>query len=292
MAQDNMKMKIVIDGDNKGFKKSLNQTSRDIKQFEQETGKGSGGGGGNKLSNLLQGSAAVGLLAKGGAWSAVKDNLGDRISNNSAFAYGLLNQKRTVDNFRVRTEARKNSPYQEVRDAAAANIRNNAPAGTTHESLRNRMNQGSALRGKIGGAMAGLNTVPGGLAVSAAALITTLLIANGNKWSKRINEASSQYSGVAMGNRARLEAENTRRDIRLARSQGGRMWGLGSTTMRDNASNFRRNSGTEVGGGISNMLGTGYDYAVGAANNVLGFNMTGGPLGWVYRQMTSEGGPK
>ena len=54
MAQDNMKMKIVIDGDNKGFKKSLNQTSRDIKQFEQETGKGSGGGGGNKLSNLLK----------------------------------------------------------------------------------------------------------------------------------------------------------------------------------------------------------------------------------------------
>ena len=101
-----------------------------------------------------------------------------------------------------------------------------------------------------------------------------------------MNEASAQYSGVAMGNKARLEAENTRRDIQLARTYGS------YTVMRDNASNFRRNSGTEVGGGITNMLGTGYDYAVGAVNNVLGFNMTGGPLGWVYRQMTSEGGPK
>ena len=286
MAQDNMKMKIVIDGDNSGFKKSLNQTSRDIKQFEQETGKGSGKGGGNKLSNLLQGSAAVGLLAKGGAWKAVKDNLGDRISNNSSFAYGLLNPKDKVSNLRTRLEARHRSPYKEVRDKAAANIRDNAPRGTTHESLRKRMNQGAAVRGKIGGALMALNTVPGGLLVSAAALVTTLLIANGKKWAQRINESSAQYSGVAMGNKARLEAENTRRDIQLARTYGA------STVMRDSAANFRRNSGTEVGGGIGNMIGTGWDYAVGGANNVLGFSMTGGVLGWVVRQMTSEGGPK
>jgi hypothetical protein len=283
MAQDNMKMKIVIDGDNKGFKKSLNQTSRDIKQFEQQTGKVKGGGG---MGSTLINAGALNMLTGGKAWEGIKGHLGDRISNNSAFAYGLLNKKNTVDRFRVRTEARKNSPYAEVRDRAAANIRDNATHGTTHESLRNRMNQGSALRGKLGQGLAGVNTMMGGVATAAAAAAVTILIANGAKWAKRINEASSQYSGVAMGNRARIEAENTRRDIRLARTYGG------STVMRDNAANFRRNSGTEVGGGIANILGTGYDAAVGAANNVLGFNMTGGPLGWVYRQMTSEGGPK
>ena len=63
MASDNMKMKIVIDGDNSGFKKSLNQTSRDIKQFEQKQGGGGVGGGG--LAALAGGAGLSEVMRRG-----------------------------------------------------------------------------------------------------------------------------------------------------------------------------------------------------------------------------------
>ena len=72
MASDNMKMKIVIDGDNRGFKKSLNQTSRDMKQFEQKQSKGGGGGAGLGAMEVLGGGTALGAAGVGARRGALR----------------------------------------------------------------------------------------------------------------------------------------------------------------------------------------------------------------------------
>lgn len=71
MASDNMKMKIVIDGDNRGFKKSLDQTSRDMKQFEAKQG-GGGRGAGLGAMEVLGGGTALGAAAVGARRGALR----------------------------------------------------------------------------------------------------------------------------------------------------------------------------------------------------------------------------
>lgn len=298
MAKNDMKMKIQIDGDNKGFKKSLNESTLDMKNFVQ-TAQGMAGGRGIGPA-LAAGGSAIAAYAASNKFSHLKNK------NFTRDATSAL----TLDNILAGHKKGKNGPAERAANALHAQNRSMAKGHPGRPDLqvskkhiayqatvaehraflkseRANRRKGNRIELKNKAIQALPAILKAASVVGAVASVAALVIGpQMTKWQKRVNEASAQYSGAAMGNRARLEAENTRRDIRLARTYGS------STVMRDNAANFRRNSGTEVGGGIANMAGAAFDVGVGAFNNVIGFNMTGGPLGWVYRQMTSEGGPK
>ena len=270
---------VNIKGNNRGLKQSLNQSSRDIGRFGQKTQQQMKGGLG--FGELL-GIGAISNLGKIG--NAIKTlNTANTHRKLGTFADSMnviRGQKQMEDQI-------MNKRRHFAHDGNIAGYRQATNvAARSRASRRRTVNTMKDVRDKVSGAQDYINPakalmVPGAVA-AIAAVAGAVLVANGKKWADRINESAMQFSGAAIGNQARLDAANMRRDIQLAKS------GSGSAIFRQNAADFRKNSG--AGGQVTNFLGGAYDAAVGAGSNAI-FGIPG--LIMNIKQISDTvGGPK
>ncbi len=123
--------------------------------------------------------------------------------------------------------------------------------------LQKWQNRGASVRGFLLSATGAITSVAGAVAGG-------LLIANANKWQKRVNDATGMYSSAVIRNRAQLEKKNLLKDISMARDPALQK----SSIMRQNAADYRRNSGKNWAQ-ISNVAGSAMDYTIGYLGNVL-----------------------
>ena len=219
MSNKDMKMRIAIEGDNKGFKRSLNQTERDMKQFETRQSSGvadllaagsvfAGGAGARKL---LLGNMAKYTGIKGGTADA-------RGYGMQALAGGVLgnpnlrkwesthrrrlnkNNARIAKNSGIREDM--NGRFDDTRKGRAAFRARNQSAG-----FLKGLEVASAIR------MA-LPVVAPVIAVAAAAAAKS--ISNQNKF----DAAAGEFSGAVIGEKARIEVEELQRAIQRSKDSG------------------------------------------------------------------------
>ena len=268
---------VNIKGNNQGLKRSLNQSSRDIKNFSGKTEKAMKNGVGVGEIAALAGASNIGKI------------MGSLQTLRSARSY-----KRDgvwTDAMSIVRQQRQHSDYLESRRRHAAHDGNIGSYGaysgmiaeqrarrrTTNRTLMERRDKEKAANTLFSPSRILLGQIGAITAVTA-----TILAANGTKWAKRINESAMSYSGAAIGNQARIDAANMRRDIQLGRQNSN------SAITRQNAANFRKNSGT--GGNVTNYLGAAWDAGVGAASNAV-FGIPG--LIMNIKQVSETfGGPK
>ncbi len=289
---------VNIKGNNKGLKRSLNQSGRDIKTFARDTERQAKNGFGLGDALMLGGIMKSGALAKG-MLGVYQKNLGmggrgtTRLGRSAAMpiSAGLLNTDvgqlygaqlagRVAMAKDKRTAAAKAMTFE----AGRVRARGLNPADTdihlgqngTRLSRRSRVlagrnkqlglyNKSVALRGALLSATGVITSVAG-------AVVTGLLAANASKWQKRINKSTEQFSGVVAANKARIQAQNLKRDIRLAQDPTNQQFSM----MRQNAANYRANSGNPGFGNAMNAAGAGWDYFIGFMTNALSKTLSGG----------------
>lgn len=284
---------VNIKGNNRGLKNSLNQSSSAIKNFSNETQRQMNGIGFKDLLGLSAVNAltnnlgavikGTGKFKEGGGFKAIGEALDLRTtlgrSLDTSRKIGRLERARER-----RIKRAGGTPSLDfLRTPAGKDFIKRIDNGTTAQIAQLRLNRRNMLKGKVG--QLGLPTIAKASMVGAAAAGAAIAIANSAKWSKRINEASMQYSGAAIANQNRIDAANMRKDIQLARSKSG------SAIFRQNAADYRRNSGEGLGQLGNAALGA-FDYGMGAASNNISWILTGGPIGSLVRALTTEGGPK
>jgi hypothetical protein len=254
-ASNDMKLNIKVNGDNRGFKNTLNQTAGELKKFEQ---KASGSGAAGRVAQAL----ALG----GGAFAAANTlRQGMNIKRSGGYLEAmdtLRSGKRQIDELtNLRNDAARNKNmsayygFEELRASARYRRR---------EHIGKLKGHRDAMRTSRDTLLAPLRMAASGpgLAIIAGA-VATLVTANAGKWAKRMNEATEQYSGSVISFQNRLEAKNMRKDIALARNPLVQR----ASMMRSAAADFRRNSG--AGGVLSNTAGGAWDALVGTASNAI-----------------------
>ena len=208
MASDNMKMKIVIDGDNRGFKKSLNQTSRDMKQFEKKQG-GSGAGG---LAALAGGAGLAETMRRGAL-------------RNSASMLGLPG-KQTAGRTGVQAllgsllgNPKMGKHISKARRrVGAANALPKGPGLATPEQAE-AMRLGRAGQGTLTGAAAGgfikgaLMSATAGAAIAAAATVAFAKLASSGK--QQLQDSTRFSAGVSVA-KAQKEQRDIMRQLNIA----------------------------------------------------------------------------
>ena len=268
---------VNIKGNNQGLKRSLQQSSRDIKNFSGQTEKA--------MNNGLSFGDIVGI----GAISQLPSVI-SRISQATSRAAfmtkhgmngkrGLLHMDKKVDDMLAskKRHAAFDGDIDGYRRMRSLHAGHRAERRYRIGTLRGHQQEATALK-----KMFSPTRILLGSAAAIAAVTGTILATNGMKWAKRINESAMSYSGAAIGNQARIDAANMRKDVQLGRQNAG------SAIFRQNAANFRKNSG--AGGNVANVIGGAYDAAVGVASNAV-FGIPG--LIMNYKQVADTiGGPK
>ena len=250
---------VNIKGNNQGLKRSLNQSSRDIKSFSDKTEKQMGGGLG--FGDMLS-------LTALNKFGAIKNAINKRVAkapkrdHQAAYfgggMFGELGRTNTViSRMRIdsatyqfkkayhRRQVKMESDHLKARGLSpslAWQIRQ-AKVQRLYEKRiskldkrANAMERGRNLRG------------PAMAATAVAATAVAIILANGSKWATRMNQAGGKFSGAVIANRARINADNTRRDIALARDKGH----MASVQFRDNMKDARRNAGAISAGAAMN----------------------------------------
>lgn len=268
---------INIKGNNQGLKRSLNQSSRDIKQFAGQSEKAMKQGLGFADVAAIAGASNIGKIF--GAGQTLRQANRYRREGTWSDAMTIVRQQRQTSTMLEsrRRHAAFDGDIRGYRSLSGMAAENRAQRRQTINTLKERRNKERAARQMLRPSVLLMG------AVGAIAAVTgTILASNGAKWAKRINESAMSYSGAAIGNQARIDAANMRKDIQLARQNAG------SAVFRQNAANFRKNSG--AGGNVANYIGGAYDAAVGLASNAV-FGIPG--LIMNFKQVSDTiGGPK
>ncbi len=259
---------VNIKGNNQGLKRSLNQSSRDISTFGKQTERSMKGGLG-----------AMDILGIGA------------VSNAQTLIKG-------VQAMNTRRRQNKHSVHELMRTFSADGRPNRQFIGPLPrtEHLRHRNNQQfidatrarrkrvNAEQKAVSPMMRSMLASPGVLA-AVAGVTAAVLATNGKKFADRINGATNQYSGMVAANRARLHAENVRRDIRLARDPRNQAFSM----FRQNAADFRKNAGSAQLGNAYNAGAGILDYILGAVSGGLANSLTGNLL-MSNRMVNAQGG--
>ena len=268
---------VNIKGNNQGLKRSLQQSSRDITRFGKQTEQTMKGGLGFGDIAALAGISNIGNIAKAG--------------NTLRNAHMIKQRGTWTDAMNIVRGQKSNGDFVRGKMRHAAHDGNIAEYHRLRRMDANHRANRRETLGKLKGhrdATAQAQSILSmprlllGASTAIAAVTGTILAVNGTKWAKRINQSAMSYSGAAIGNQARLDAMNMRKDIQLARQNSN------SAITRQNAANFRMNSG--AGGNVTNYLGAAWDAGVGAASNAV-FGIPGLIMN-VKQVSETFGGPK
>lgn len=272
---------VNIKGNNRGLKQSLNQSQRALKDFAGNAEKTFNSGA---LKALLGG----GLVAAG-AWAASK-NMPKWIDPGSSWRQKTVSEITLSNIMHGRGKGGPRDRAVKALEEQNRSIRRGHPgrpdlevsrrhmqfqgneaehrAFLRHErrnlKMAKRIDRRAAIKQTVIRALPGIlsaaSTVAavGGVVLAAAAM-------NGSKWQKRINESTMKYSGAVAANKARIQAANVKRDIALARNPVNQQFSM----MRQNAANYRANSGNPGFGNAMNVAGAGWDYFIGFMTNAL-----------------------
>lgn len=243
---------VNIKGDNKGLKRTLDQSSRQVQGFAKKTEdrmkNGLGFGDIAALGALmnLRSLPSIGRNALQGM-RGIRDARNTRLTE----AHLMSSKERRKLGFEGRNFLREQDPA----------------LNAAHLAIRDQKRRTNRQLAPLNGVRNGLRMVMTGPAVLAAvtAATATVLAVNGKKWANRINEATLQFNGRNIGYQARLEVANMRRDIAMANNPIM----ASSARTRMAAADFRKNSGMSGTGVMANTIGAAYDGAVGAASNAI-----------------------
>ena len=212
MSKNDMRMNIHIDGDNKGFKRALGQTKRDINQFEK-----SQGGGGVSAGEL----AAVGGVAGMGVYmrrSILRNSakmLGlpgnqtpGRVGTQAALGALLANPKLQEHTSRARKQV-----------AAAAALPRGPGLATAKQAgimKDGRIGQGTLAGADIGYAVKGmLMAGTMGAAISAASVAA---FAKMSSFGRKELKSSTQFSATASMAQAMKDQRDVQRQMAIGNS--------------------------------------------------------------------------
>ena len=208
MSKD-MKMKIQIDGDNKGFKNSLRQTGRDIDRFQQKQSSGGGLG----MSELL-----ASQFITGGGMGKMLGNARNAAMT-SAFKPSLNKVNRGMNARRNLSEASRIS--ERAGSLSQARIFNNMAIA---QSDRNQRNIGKAQRNQkmiqgVGvGATYGYAALKGAGAAAAIAAAATAALFKMSSFGRQQNKAAGQFSGTATLAGAMKDQRDVQRQVAISQN--------------------------------------------------------------------------
>ena len=251
MARDT-ELNIRINGDNRGFKKSLNQTQRDINQFEKSSG---GGGTAAGIAGGLAGTAGlVGIrklllsnlasytgIRKPGARPAaygIQAGMGAALGNPHVGSWMVTHAKqmRTEKN-KLREMRRRRAGALAGRDSVSTDATDLKSARASLQTIR--QNRAFLSVGKLA------QQVRMALPVLAP-VMTVMAAAIGKKISNQnqLDASSKEFSGAVLAHEAKLEVSEIKRRIERSRDAGF----IGSQKRSANASLALSRAGTSVTG--------------------------------------------
>lgn len=203
MSKD-MKMKIQIDGDNKGFKNTLRQTGRDIDQFQQ---KQSNGIGMSELvaSQVLGGKlgSSLGNLRNSAMSSAFRPSL-DKIQK------GRTKRNNLAEASRISERAGNSSQARVFRDMAMIQSRKNEKS-----MFRAQRNQ-KLIQGAGAGATYGFAALKGAGAAAAIAAAAGAALYKMSSFGRQQSKAAGQFSATATMAQAMKDQRDIQRQIEIA----------------------------------------------------------------------------
>ncbi len=241
---------VNIKGDNRGLKRSLDQSSRQVQGFAKKTE--------DRMKNGL-GFADIAAL---GALANVR-SLPGLVKRVQRGRRGMREIAEKADGYRMVQHMRRHQGYEGrffhriTRPDTAARIEE-------MKANKRRLNADRNALLPMQRTVKALLSAPA-VTAAVAGMVGAVWVANANKWQKRTTEAANKFSGTVIANKARIDAANVRRDIRLARDP----MLAGGVQMRQNAANYRANSGNPGFGNAMNVAGAGWDYFIGFMTNAL-----------------------
>ncbi len=268
---------VNIKGNNQGLKKSLNQSQRDMQNFSKKAeGFMSGGTRGVTAAVAAAGTGIAGLLAAKRIPKIPKAMV-QNVASESAMAALSINRTLGKDSIFEREKQKlkdQNASYRKAGHPAhtimnSRQINHHAANAEHRMFLRqerqyrrwgNRQRMKNDAKRAIPGVVRGVATF---LGISAAGI--GMIIANAAKWQQRMNIAGGRFNGSVIANRARISAENTRRDIALARNPGM----MRSVQFKDNMADVRRNSGAPEAGAVMNYASGTWDWFMASMTDTL-----------------------
>ncbi len=236
--KDNLKLKVAIDGDNKGFKRALTSTQRDIGKMQEKTKRGGLGFGD------LIGLGAISQVPK-----AIK----------AVAARKMMNSRKSI------------AEVQSIREMKHSMRHNDGSMTGNQVNLVNQRladhRATKAKRNRLRADAMPLQQVKMMLPAIIAGLATTAVIATiANKFSNmnKFDAQSKQFSGSVMAHEAQLEVAQIRRN--LARAKDPTF--VAQQKRLASAQFYSQNSGTSANGrNLGADVATTWEYLKGYVTN-------------------------
>ena len=291
MAKDTGRMNIRIDGDNRGFKESLKDSQRSVKQFEQQTsgsvkdllaaGSILAGGVGTRKFLLGNSAAQLGITGKrqshaSGNGYGVQSMLGAALGNPNLRRWETTHKKRLA---KQKARIAKNQSLQETQ-SFDPNWDGTKRGKATFRAKRQseKYLQGLQIAANLRLAMPMLAPV-----VATAAAGAAVAVANQNKFDGK----AAEFSGAVIAGKARIEVEELQRA--LTRSQDSGL--VGSQMRSARASQALGRAGTSTSGvNVFSEFASVIKRATAGAVNVVGSAMTAEGAFAAYGGMGIPGG--
>ena len=270
-ASNDMKLNIQVNGDNRGFKNTLNQSTQDLKRFMSNAEKTMSGGGGIR-AGLTALATAGGAYAASKALPRVRPNFGSRTATEQAFMSTRLSgvKLNAINELKAQNRSmRKGHPGRPDLEVSNRHIEFQANQRERAAFLRTeRKNRRVAKRHDMKQDV--VRAIPGilktaSVVAAVGAVGAAVAVSEANKWMERMNQAMSQYSGRVISVQSRLDAQNMRKDIAMARDP----FNLSSREFALRAKNFRQNTGFSGSGAIANYAGGALDTLMGVGKNAM-----------------------
>lgn len=241
---------VNIKGDNKGLKRTLDQSSRQVQGFAKKT------------EDRMKNGLGIGDIAALGALANIR-SLPGLINRVQRGRRGMREIAEKADSYRMSQHIRREMGF-EKRFFHGMQFPDTARRIEDMKARKRRLNADRNALLPMQRTVKALLSAPA-VTAAVAGMVGAVWLTNANKWQKRNTQAASKFSGAVIANKARIDAANIKRDIRLAKDPGI----VSTTLMRQNAANYRANSGNPGFGNAMNVAGAGWDYFIGFMTNAL-----------------------